>query len=114
MKTSSGLLSALLLCLAQNMSPATAAEPSGKLIVASNDERNGCCLTRVESNSGAIWEYTNDTSFRNCYLWSKLIGNPFQFPQDRKYEFHRDRKCHLIKSYDELTPSPYSIQGGNG
>ncbi len=70
-------LSALTLCLMQSLAPALASDAS-----------YGCCLIKTEDKAADIWEYENDVPFVDCYRSAKLIGNPFEFLRDRKYEFY--------------------------
>jgi hypothetical protein len=113
MKKISFLSSMLTLCLAQSISLAVASDFMEGIQLAASDDQYGCCLIKVDSSTGALWEYTDDTSFSNCYGWAQMVGNPFEYHKDKKFEFYRSRKCHLIKKYEELTPSQYTPREGN-
>lgn len=72
-----------------------------------NDERYGCCLIKANAKDN-LWEYTEGTSFSNCYKWAQSLGNPFQYHQDRKYEFHKNQSCEAVKGPKAFVPSEYT------
>lgn len=70
--------------------------------------RYGCCLIEAVGYAGDVWEYTEQTAFSNCYLWSKLVGNPFEPHQDRKFEFYRDQQCKYLNKPGTMIRSLYN------
>ncbi len=105
-KTSSAVFGLLALCTIQGDALAADFDFYGALR-GINPERYGCCLIRADAAANA-WEYIEDTSFGNCYKWAKAVGNPYQYHQDKKFEFHRDRKCAPMENYRNATPSQYT------
>ena len=97
------IVSGLELCLAQSLSPALA-----------SDESYGCCLIKTEDNAANIWEYENDVPFVDCYRSAKLIGNPFEFLRDRKYEFYTGKKCSSLPTQHELIPVQWGLEYRTG
>ncbi|MCC6136636.1 MAG: hypothetical protein LM550_04040 [Candidatus Contendobacter sp.] len=97
------IVSGLALCLAQSLSPALA-----------SDESYGCCLIKTEDNAANIWEYENDVPFVDCYRSAKLIGNPFEFLRDRKYEFYTGKKCSSLPTQHELIPVQWGLEYRTG
>lgn len=106
------LLASLALCSFQSGALAADFDFYG-LLRGVNPERYGCCLIRTDVASDT-WEYIEGTSFGNCYKWSQAVGNPYQYHQDRKFEFFKDQKCVVQEKYKNATPSQYTyIHEGN-
>lgn len=97
------IISGLVLCLAQ----------SGPVALAS-DYSYGCCLIKTENKAADIWEYEDDVPFVDCYRSAKLIGNPFEFLRDRKYEFYTGQKCSSLRDQHELIPVPWGLEYRTG
>ncbi|HRX61126.1 MAG TPA: hypothetical protein P5260_07900 [Candidatus Competibacter sp.] len=93
--------------LVQGISSAMATDLSGYQLAA-NDERYGCCLVKTDNKMDDVWEYEDDITFITCYKWARLIGDPLQFFNDRKYEFYEARRCSSVNSKHELIPSLWS------
>lgn len=103
------LLPALVLFSVQGIPAALASDYYYK-----DSSRYGCCLIEVEGYAGNAWEYIEETAFNNCYLWSKMVGNPFQPHQDRKFEFYRDQQCKYLNKPGTMIRSLYSPLEPNG
>lgn len=114
MKKSGFLLAVLTLSLAQSASLAMAAESKAGIQLVAANERYGCCLVKTDDKAVDVWEYQDDISFITCYKWAKLIGDPFQFLNNRKYEFYQNRKCSSMKDKHELIPAIWSLEYRNG
>lgn len=103
MKQSKFLVGVLALCFM----------PVSSLVMAS-DVRYGCCLIKTEDKAADIWEYEDEVPFTDCYRSAQLIGNPFEFLRDRKYEFHTGKRCLLLRDQHELIPVLWSFEYRNG
>lgn len=114
MKKSIFSLAAIILFLSQAVSLAAAGDFGASIQLAANDERYGCCLVKTNDATVDVWEYQNDITFMTCYKWAKLIGDPLQFVNNRKYEFYAGRKCSSMGGKRELIPAIWSPEYRSG
>ena len=105
-KPLSWLLTSLALCVVQGGALAADFDFYGQLRGV-HPERYGCCLIRTDVASDT-WEYIDGTSFGNCYKWAQAVGNPYQYHQDRKFEFHNNQQCAAQEKYNRAAPSQYT------
>lgn len=114
MKKLSFLLTVVTLFLAQGASVTMASDFKAGLQLAAYGEEYGCCLVKTDDQTADIWEYEDYISFADCYRLARLIGNPFQFLNHRKYEFYKDQRCSSLRSEHELIPTLWSPEYRSG